>query len=65
MLPVADAIRTERARARSEHREPRPILPGAWQRSLLPASREVVRRPCGSRPVGGGRPWHTHPRPAR
>jgi hypothetical protein len=29
MLPVADAIRAERARARSEHREPRPIVPGA------------------------------------
>jgi hypothetical protein len=28
MLPVADAIRAERARARSERREPRPILPG-------------------------------------
>jgi hypothetical protein len=27
MLPVADAIRAERARARSEHRGPRPILP--------------------------------------
>ena len=33
MLPVADAIRAERARARSEHREPRPILPGACRRS--------------------------------
>jgi hypothetical protein len=27
MLPVADAIRAERARARSEHCGPRPILP--------------------------------------
>ena len=27
MLPVADAIRAGRARARSEHRGPRPILP--------------------------------------
>ena len=33
MLPVADAIRAERARARSEHRGPRPILPGACRRS--------------------------------
>ena len=33
MLPVADAIRAERARARSEHRDPRPVLPGACRRS--------------------------------
>ena len=27
MLPLANAIRAERARARFEHRDPRPILP--------------------------------------
>ena len=45
MLPVADAIRAERARARSEHRGPRPILPArAGGRDLRSGAR---RRDAG------------------